>query len=52
MRAEGVQFYCPSSTYPGIVLPISTLLNYRTNFDASAKRSEAPVGMGAPKIAQ
>ena len=37
--AEGVQFYCPSSAYPAIVLLPSTYFNYGAIFDTSAKRS-------------
>ena len=38
MRAEGVQFYCPSSTYPAIVLLVLYFIdyNYRAIFDTSA----------------
>ena len=42
-HTEGVQFYCPSSSYPAIVLLelYSLLLNYKAIFDTSAERIEA-----------
>ena len=51
--ADGVQFYCHSSTYPAIVLlevyfidktkVLLWQIYYRAIFDTSAKRSEAHV---------
>ena len=52
MHAEGMQFYCPSSTYTAIVLlGHFLLLNYRAISDTSAKQSEAHVLKGCNYIA-
>ena len=50
INAKAVQFYCPSSIYPAIVLLVLyLLLNYRAIFDTSVERGEAHMLKGCIK---
>ena len=50
IHAEEVQFYCPSSTYPAIILLVLILLlDYRAIFDTSVEWSEEHVLKGCIK---